>query len=185
MEELGRKSVEEFIAAEKTPLVIVLDNIRSLHNVGSVFRTADAFLLQGIYLCGMTGRPPHRDIRKTALGATETVAWEYFHSTQEAVQQLKKEQYSIWAVEQVVNSVCLSDFQKDAKKPLALIFGNEMHGVSQEVLDLVDGCIEIPQLGMKHSLNIAVSVGIVVWEVFNRIKPVSPADTAEKGKTDK
>ncbi len=184
MEELGRKSVAEFIAADKTPLVIVLDNIRSLHNVGAVFRTADAFLLQGIYLCGMTGRPPHRDIRKTALGATETVAWEYFHSTQEAVRKLKNEQYAVWAVEQVVDSVSLSDFQKEAERPLALVFGNEMHGVSQEALDLVDGCIEIPQIGMKHSLNIAVSVGIVVWEIFNRVKPAGSKPRRGPDKTE-
>lgn len=168
MDELNRKTLEEFKAAEKIPIIIVLDNIRSLHNVGSVFRTADAFLLQGIYLCGMTGCPPHRDIRKSALGATESVDWKYFNTTTEALQQLKKENYAIWAVEQVEESTALSDFKKEEDKPLALIFGNEMHGVSKEVLSMADGCIEIPQAGMKHSLNISVSVGIVVWEVFNK-----------------
>lgn len=171
MDELGRKSVEEFKKAEKTPVVIVLDNIRSLHNVGAVFRTADAFLLQGICLCGMTGCPPHRDIRKTALGATETVKWQYFQTTTEAIKQLKAEGFSVWAVEQVENSVSLSGFQQEeADKPLALIFGNEMNGVSDEALNLADGCVEIPQIGTKHSLNISVSVGIVVWEVFNKMQ---------------
>lgn len=168
MSELGRKTVEEFKNADKTPLVLILDNIRSLHNVGSVFRTADAFLLQGIYLCGMTGRPPHRDIRKTALGATETVDWHYFKKTEAAIQELREKGYAVWAVEQVKNSLSLSDFHPDFGKPLALVFGNEMHGVSDEALRLADGCIEIPQLGMKHSLNISVSAGIVIWEIFKK-----------------
>ena len=173
MAELGRKTVEEFKKAEKTPIVIVLDNIRSLHNVGSVFRTADAFLVQGLCLCGMTGRPPHRDIRKTALGATDTVAWQYFPSTVEAVRALKADGYAVWAVEQVENSVSLSDFKPDRQKPLALVFGNEMHGVGEEVLQEVAGAIEIPQLGMKHSLNISVSAGIVIWEVFDQMQATS------------
>lgn len=168
MEELHRKSVPEFHKAEKTPLLLVLDNVRSLHNVGSVFRTADAFLLQGIYLCGFTGRPPHRDIHKTALGATETVDWKYFKTTKEAVDKLKVENYHVWAVEQAEGGTLLTDFYPFKNKPLALIFGNEVSGVNDEVLPLVDGCIEIPQLGMKHSLNISVSVGIVVWDVFNK-----------------
>lgn len=170
MQELSRKSVDEFHQAEKTPLLLVLDNVRSLHNVGSVFRTADAFLLQEIYLCGFTGRPPHRDIHKTALGATETVKWHYFKTTKEAVDQLRAEGYGIWAVEQVTGGTLLTDFYPSGNKPLALIFGNEVSGVSDDVLPLVDGCIEIPQLGMKHSLNISVSVGIVVWDVFNKIQ---------------
>src|SRR5699024_3709478 len=150
------------------PIVLVLDNIRSLHNVGAVFRTADAFLLQGIYLCGMTGRPPHRDIRKTALGATETVQWYYCSKTADAIRQLREGKYAVWVVEQVENCVSLSEFEEQRKQPLALIFGNEMHGVSEEALQLAHGCIEIPQIGMKHSLNISVSVGIVVWEIFRR-----------------
>lgn len=172
MDELDRKSVEEFRKADKTPVVIVLDNIRSLHNVGSVFRTADAFLLKGIYLCGMTGRPPHRDIRKTALGATETVSWKYFINTTEAILALKKDGYAIWAVEQVEKSISLSEFKPDKEQPIALIFGNEMKGVTNEALSLADGCIEIPQAGMKHSLNISVSVGIVIWEIFSKMKTV-------------
>ncbi|HEX5555172.1 MAG TPA: RNA methyltransferase [Chitinophagaceae bacterium] len=165
MEELNRKSVGEFRQAEKTPLVLVLDSVRSLHNVGSVFRTADAFLLQCIYLCGFTGTPPHRDIHKTALGATDTVDWKYFPTVTEALNDLKKEGYAIWAVEQVKGGTPLQDFSTQAS-PLAMVFGNEVSGVSTEALALADGCIEIPQLGMKHSLNIAVSVGIVVWDLF-------------------
>jgi 23S rRNA (guanosine2251-2'-O)-methyltransferase len=140
-----------------------------MHNVGSVFRTADAFLLQGIYLCGYTPRPPHRDITKTALGATETVAWKYFNKTIEAVQELKDEGYEIWSVEQVEKSVPLNKFDASDKK-LAIVFGNEVSGVENEILQLSNGCIEIPQMGMKHSLNISVAAGIVLWElVRNRI----------------
>lgn len=168
MEELGRKSVTAFKDAAKTPVIIVLDNIRSLHNVGSVFRTSDAFLLQGIFLCGMTGKPPHRDIRKSALGATDSVHWQYFRTTNEALLQLKAKNYSIWAVEQVENSTPLSEYQHDKSQPLALVFGNEMNGVSDEALALADGCIEIPQFGTKHSLNISVSVGIVLWELLRQ-----------------
>ncbi|HLR38300.1 MAG TPA: RNA methyltransferase [Chitinophagaceae bacterium] len=168
MDELGRMTIEEFKHSEKTPIIIVLDNIRSLHNVGSVFRTSDAFLLQGIYLCGMTGKPPHRDIRKSALGATDSVNWQYFKTTEEALLQLKAENYSIWAVEQVENSTSLANFKPQKNQPLALIFGNEMNGVSDEALKQADGCIEIPQFGMKHSLNISVSVGIVLWELLRK-----------------
>lgn len=166
MEALKRKSVEEFHEAEKTPLLLVLDNVRSLHNVGSVFRTADAFLVEGIYLCGFTGTPPHRDIHKTALGATETVRWKYFSSVTEAIAHLKNRDYAVWAIEQTTESVLLQDFNLPDDKPLAVIFGNEVNGVSEDALALADGCIEIPQLGMKHSLNISVSAGIVVWDLF-------------------
>ncbi|PUZ25154.1 RNA methyltransferase [Chitinophaga parva] len=169
MEELGRKSVAEFRAADKTPLVLVLDNIRSMHNVGSVFRTADAFLLQGIALCGYTPVPPHRDIHKTALGATDTVTWEYFPTTLEAVQQLQAEGYKVLAVEQVAGSEMLDAFVP-GEQPLALVFGNEVSGVDATVMAVVDGAIEIPQLGMKHSLNISVSTGIVVWDIFSKWK---------------
>ncbi|WP_341840951.1 RNA methyltransferase [Chitinophaga caseinilytica] len=168
MDELGRKSVAEFKAADKTPLVVVLDNVRSMHNVGSVFRTADAFLLQGVALCGYTPVPPHRDIQKTALGATDTVEWQYFASTVEAVEALKAEGFAIIAIEQAASSVMLDGFQP-ADKPLALVFGNEVSGVDPAVMQLADGCIEIPQLGMKHSLNISVSTGIVIWDLFCKL----------------
>lgn len=171
MQELGRKTVEEFKAADKTPLVLVLDNVRSMHNVGSVFRTADAFLLQGIVLCGYTPVPPHRDIQKTALGATETVEWQYFPTTAEAVRKLKEQGYAVMAIEQAAQSVMLDAFQPGSQ-PLALVFGNEVSGVDAAVMALADGCIEIPQLGMKHSLNISVSTGIVVWDLFCKLKPV-------------
>jgi 23S rRNA (guanosine2251-2'-O)-methyltransferase len=163
MDELNRKSVHEFRESDKMPIVVVLDNIRSMHNVGSVFRTADAFLLQGMYLCGYTPQPPHRDIHKTALGATETVHWQYAATTVEAVQQLKEEGYKVFAIEQVEGSVHLHKFEVDA--PLAVVFGNEVSGVGEDVLKLCDGSIEIPQLGMKHSLNISVAAGIVLWEL--------------------
>lgn len=172
MDELGRKTVAEFKAADKTPLVLVLDNVRSMHNVGSVFRTADAFLLQGIVLCGYTPVPPHRDIQKTALGATETVEWQYFATTAEAVGALKQEGYTVMAIEQAVQSEQLDVFRPSGA-PLALVFGNEVTGVDSEVMKMVDGCIEIPQSGMKHSLNIAVSTGIVVWDLFCKLKTVN------------
>jgi 23S rRNA (guanosine2251-2'-O)-methyltransferase len=170
MEELDRKTVDQFKAADKTPLVLVLDNVRSMHNVGSVFRTADAFLLQGIVLCGYTPVPPHRDIQKTALGATETVEWQYFATTREAVESLREAGYTIMTIEQAQNSVMLDAFQPDPAKPLALVFGNEVSGVDAEIMKLADGCIEIPQSGMKHSLNISVSTGIVVWDIFVKLK---------------
>jgi tRNA G18 (ribose-2'-O)-methylase SpoU len=164
MDELGRMSVDEFRQAEKNPILVVLDNIRSMHNVGSVFRTADAFLAEGICLCGYTPQPPHRDIHKTALGATETVDWLYFPTTREAVVTLKERGYKIFAIEQVEGSVSLEKFTQLNEK-IALVFGNEVEGVDSEVLTLCDGCIEIPQLGMKHSLNISVAAGIVLWEM--------------------
>jgi tRNA G18 (ribose-2'-O)-methylase SpoU len=170
MDELNRKSVDEFKEAEKMPVVVVLDNIRSMHNVGSVFRTADAFLLRGIYLCGYTPQPPHRDIHKTALGATETVEWKYEPATVDAVKQLKQNGYRVFAVEQVQNSIPLNRFDMNQHQPVAVVFGNEVSGVEEEVLKLCDGSIEIPQLGMKHSLNISVAAGIVLWElVRNKI----------------
>lgn len=165
MEELERKSVDDFRAAEKVPLVVVLDNVRSMHNVGSVFRTSDGFLIEGIYLCGYTPQPPHRDINKTALGATETVAWSYFKSTMEAVHALREKGFRILSVEQAENSISLENLGWDGKSPLALVFGNEVEGVAQEVIDHCDGCLEIPQWGMKHSLNISVAAGIVLWEM--------------------
>ena len=166
--DLNRKTVEQFRKSEKFPLVVVLDNVRSMHNVGSVFRTADAFLISGIRLCGYTPRPPHRDIHKTALGATETVDWQYAESTAQAVQALKDEGYRIFAVEQVEKSIPLHEFSYKKSDKLAVIFGNEVTGIEQEALNLCDGSIEIPQYGMKHSLNISVAAGIVLWELVHK-----------------
>ncbi|ULQ57292.1 RNA methyltransferase [Flavihumibacter rivuli] len=165
MDELNRKSVDEFRKAEKIPVVVVLDNIRSMHNVGSVFRTADAFLIESIYLCGYTPQPPHRDINKTALGATETVAWEYFPSTLEAVVALRQKGYGVYAVEQATDSYLLNRIDTDLDEKIAVVFGNEVSGVDSEVLKHCDGCLEIPQLGMKHSLNVSVAAGIILWEL--------------------
>ncbi len=165
MDELGRKSVSEFKSSEKLPLVVVLDNVRSMHNVGSVFRTADAFLIEKIILCGFTPQPPHRDIHKTALGATETVAWHHDSIAANAVQQLKASGYRVVAIEQTTNSISLPAFNWDAKQLLAIVFGNEVDGVSNEVLAYCDASIEIPQLGMKHSLNISVAAGIVLYKL--------------------
>ena len=167
-EELNRKTVEEFKKAGKYPLMIVLDDVRSLNNIGSVFRTCDAFLVEGIFLCGITATPPHREISKTALGATEWVHWQYFESTLNAVQELRKQEYRIYAVEQTVHSSELHNFPVHDGQKYALVFGHEIRGVKQEVVDLCDGAIEIPQHGTKHSLNIAVSAGIVIWEFFRR-----------------
>jgi 23S rRNA (guanosine2251-2'-O)-methyltransferase len=163
MDELNRMSVNEFRQAPKTPIIVILDNIRSMHNVGSIFRTADAFLVEAIFLCGYTPQPPHRDINKTALGATETVDWIYFPSAIEAVQEVKARGYKAFAVEQTEGSISLENFE--AIEKIAVIFGNEVEGVSDDVLPLCDGYIEIPQLGMKHSLNVSVAAGIVLWEV--------------------
>jgi 23S rRNA (guanosine2251-2'-O)-methyltransferase len=163
--ELGRQTVEQFRKSRKAPIILVLDNVRSQSNIGSIFRTADAFLIEAIYLCGITASPPHREIQKTALGATETVAWSYFPQTMEAVLKLKDEGYQIIGVEQAEGSVALNNFSIDPNKKYALIFGHEINGVSQEVLNICDGCLEIPQFGTKHSFNIAISVGIVLWEV--------------------
>jgi len=163
--ELGRKSIDQFRESEKSQFVIVLDNVRSHNNVGSVFRTADAFLTRRIYLCGITATPPHRDIQKTALGATESVEWSYFKTTADAVKELKREGYRIIAVEQAEGSVELQDFVPEKDGKYALVFGHEVNGVSQEVVDMSDMCVEIPQFGTKHSFNIAVSAGIVLWEV--------------------
>src|SRR5687768_9661590 len=168
MEELNRKTVEDFRNSAKSPIVVVLDNVRSMHNVGSVFRTADAFLVSGIWLCGYTPRPPHRDIQKTALGATETVDWQYAPSTMEAVEWLKSQSYRVFAVEQVEKSIPLQDFSFAATEKLAVIFGNELTGVDAAVLQQCDGSIEIPQFGMKHSLNISVAAGIVLWELASK-----------------
>lgn len=171
MDELNRKSVNAFRESEKTPIVVVLDNIRSMHNVGSVFRTADAFLIRAVYLCGYTPQPPHRDIHKTALGATETVEWKYFASTVEAVRELRAAGYAVYAVEQTEGSVLLNEFV--GAGPVAVVFGNEVSGVGEEALALCDGGVEIPQWGMKHSLNISIAAGIVLWELV-RARAIAP-----------
>jgi len=168
MDDLNRKTAEEFKKASKLSLVLVLDNVRSMNNIGSVFRTADAFLLEGIYLCGVTAQPPHREIQKTALGATETVNWKHFETTIDAVNSLKAEGYKVYAVEQADQSIMLDKFTP-AEGKIALVFGNEVNGVDQAVIDICDACVEIPQFGTKHSLNISVSVGIVVWEVAKAV----------------
>jgi len=163
MPELDRLSAKDFKETDKIPLTILLDDVRSMHNVGSVFRSADSFLVEKIYLCGYTPAPPHRDIHKTALGATETVSWQWEKDILTCLQTLKKEQYKIYAIEQVHNSIMMNQFVPDKLQKTALIFGNEVNGVSQQAIDLCDACIEIPQLGSKHSLNISVSAGIVLW----------------------
>lgn len=167
MEELGRLSHDDMKAAEKHPVIVIMDDVRSMHNVGSAFRTCDAFAIEALYLCGYTPTPPHRDIHKTALGATETVKWQHFKTTIEAVQAAKDAGYAIYSVEQAHNSIQLNDFSWDKKK-MALVFGNEVAGVSDEVLKLSDGVIEIPQWGAKHSLNISVSMGVVLWELVRK-----------------
>ncbi|WP_253474293.1 RNA methyltransferase [Flavobacterium sp. HSC-61S13] len=171
--ELNRINPDEFKDATKSPLILVLDDIRSLHNIGSVFRTSDAFLIEKIYLCGITATPPNKEIHKTALGATETVAWEYATDVVEVLEKLKAEGVSLQAVEQVVHSVMLNDFKIIPEQKYALVFGNEVKGVSQKAIDYCDGVIEIPQLGTKHSLNISVSAGIVVWDLFQKINASS------------
>lgn len=167
--ELERKSINDFKQAKKTPIIIVLDDIRSLHNIGSVFRTSDAFLIERIYLCGITATPPNKEIHKTALGATETVSWEYNKNVIEIIEKLKQENILVYAIEQVENAVSLNDFQPIKNKKYALVFGNEVYGVSQDAIKVCDGSIEIPQLGTKHSLNISVSAGIVVWDLFQKL----------------
>ncbi len=164
MHELGRLTPEEFRQQPKTPIIIVYDNVRSALNVGSAFRTADSFRLEGIYLCGITAQPPHKEIFKTALGATETVTWQYFEQTTEALHRLRESGYTLLAIEQVQNRIWLHDFEVKPEAKYAIVFGNEVEGVSNEAIELCHHCIEIPQIGAKHSLNISVCTGIVVWE---------------------
>jgi 23S rRNA (guanosine2251-2'-O)-methyltransferase len=171
MEELGRKSVDEFRQSEKIPVVIVLENIRSAYNVGSVFRTSDAFLVEAIYICGYSARPPHKEIKKTALGAEDTVEWKHFSSAAEAIAALRSRSYKVFAVEQAEKSLPLHAFRPQAAEKTAVVFGNEVTGVEQATIHLCDGCVEIPQLGMKHSLNIATAVGIVLWELVRMRLP--------------
>lgn len=169
LEELGRVDIEGFKQQEKLPVTVVLDNIRSMHNVGSVFRTSDGFAVEKIFLCGITAQPPHREIEKTALGATQSINWTYFSKVKEALQQLCEEGYQIIAVEQAENSISLNQFQPENDKKYALIFGNEVNGVSEEAMEMIDACIEIPQFGTKHSFNIVVSAGIVLWDFFAKL----------------
>ncbi|GGK12295.1 RNA methyltransferase [Yeosuana aromativorans] len=168
--ELDRLSVDDFKSVAKTPLIIVLDNIRSLNNIGSVFRTSDAFLVEKIYLCGITATPPHKDIHKTALGSTETVAWEYAENTLDLVEKLKSNGVKICSIEQAENATMLNDFIPEQQTTYALVFGNEVKGVAQKVVSASDMVIEIPQFGTKHSLNISVSAGVVIWDVFSKLK---------------
>lgn len=170
--ELGRLNIEDFKTSKKIPLIVVLDNIRSLNNIGSVFRTSDAFRVQEIILCGITATPPNRDIHKTALGAEDSVEWRHFESTKDVVLELKTNNIQIVAIEQAKESISLNEFQIKSDKPIAVIFGNEVEGVSDDVMDIVDECIEIPQYGTKHSLNISVSAGIVIWDLFQKMKNI-------------
>ena len=167
--ELKRKNIQEFKNAEKTRLIIILDNVRSLNNIGSVFRTCDAFLIEKIYLCGITATPPHKDIHKTALGSTESVDWEYFKNISELLIELKKDNVHIWSVEQADKSKKLTNFNIDKDLKHALIFGNEVKGVSEEAINLSNEVIEIPQFGTKHSLNISVCSGILIWEFYKKL----------------
>lgn len=168
--ELGRLTVDEFKKTDKIPLIVVLDNIRSLNNIGSVFRTSDAFLIEKIYLCGFTAQPPHKEIHKTALGSTETVDWEYVEDTLTLVEKLKEEKVKVASIEQAENSTMLQDFMVKPNEKYAIVMGNEVKGVQQEVVSASDYCVEIPQFGTKHSLNISVSTGVVLWDLFKKFK---------------
>lgn len=168
-EELPRLDVDGFKKAEKTPVIIVLDNIRSLNNIGSVFRTSDAFLIEKIYLCGITATPPHKDIRKTALGATESITWEYQESTLELIKKYNSKGYETIAIEQAEEALMLNELEVDSLKQYVLIFGNEVKGVDQAVVDICTNVIEIPQFGTKHSLNISVSAGVVIWDIWQKL----------------
>ena len=167
--ELGRITVEEFKQTQKTPIIVVLDNIRSLNNIGSVFRTSDAFLIEKIYLCGITATPPNKEIHKTALGATDSVDWEYVTDTFTLIEKLKDSKIKILAIEQAENSTKLNDFSPEKNQKYAIVMGNEVKGVQQEVVSNADLCLEIPQLGTKHSLNISVSCGVVLWDLFQKL----------------
>ncbi len=169
-EELGRVGIEDFKKQDKLPIAVILDNVRSMHNIGSVFRTSDGFAIEKIYLCGITAQPPHREIEKTALGATQSIEWIYSPDITGLLRELKEASYTIIAIEQANNSVMLNDFQPRTSEKYALIFGNEVNGVSEEAMQLIDNCIEIPQFGTKHSFNIVVSAGIVLWDFFAKLK---------------
>ena len=169
LDELNRATVAEFKTQQKLPVVVVLDNVRSMHNIGSIFRTSDGFAVEAVCLCGISAQPPHREIEKTALGATQSVDWTYYTDVTEAVNQLKADGYRIIAIEQAHNSIMLNDFSPANNEKYALVFGNEVNGVSDEVMAMADGCIEIPQFGTKHSFNIVVSAGIVLWDFFAKL----------------
>ena len=166
--EMGRMSVAEYRASDKQPIVVVLDHVRSLYNVGSVFRSSDAFRIEGVVLCGITARPPHPEIHKTALGAEESVSWKYFERTEDAVAWLKEQGYTVLAIEQCEGSTMLQDFERKAGRRYAVVLGNEVKGVQQQVVDMCDGCLEIPQYGTKHSLNVSVTAGIVLWHLSGK-----------------
>ncbi|MFV0365785.1 MAG: RNA methyltransferase [Mangrovibacterium sp.] len=168
--ELGRVDAQQYEQIEKIPIVVVLDNVRSCNNIGSFFRTSDAMLIQSIHLCGYTATPPNKDIHKTALGAEDTVNWQHVETTEESVAQLKADGFTVFAIEQVQNSIMLPDFDATAYQKIALVFGNEVKGVQQTVIDMCDGAIEIPQFGTKHSFNVSVSAGIVLWDIFKQMK---------------
>lgn len=169
--ELNRVSVDKFKTIEKIPLIIVLDNVRSLNNIGSVFRTSDAFLIEAIYLCGITATPPNAEIHKTALGAEDSVRWQYFEDTTQAVSKLKDDDFTVFAIEQVENSISLENLSLDKDKKYAVVLGNEVKGVQQSVVDMCDGSVEIPQYGTKHSLNVSVTAGIIIWDFFKQLYP--------------
>jgi 23S rRNA (guanosine2251-2'-O)-methyltransferase len=169
LDELNRSTVTEFKTAKRLPIVVVLDNVRSMHNIGSIFRTADGFAVEGVCLCGITAQPPHREIEKTALGATQSINWKYYAEPMQAIKQLRNDGYTIVAVEQAESSTMLNEFKTENNKKYALIFGNEVNGVSDEVMKNIDACIEIPQFGTKHSFNIVVSAGIVLWDLFSKM----------------
>ncbi len=177
MVELGRKSVEEFRQSDKIPIIVVLENIRSAYNVGSVFRTSDAFLIEAIYIIGYSAKPPHKEIKKTALGAEETVSWKYFKTSAEALEELRAKGFNIYAAEQAESSYKLNAIGFDPDEKIAVVFGNEVTGVEQSTIVLCDGCLEIPQLGMKHSLNIATAVGVVLWELVREKIPQKQGKT--------
>jgi tRNA G18 (ribose-2'-O)-methylase SpoU len=167
--ELNRLSINEYNTISKTPLVVVLDNIRSCNNIGSVFRTSDALLVEKIYLCGITATPPNKEIHKTALDAEKSMAWEYFEKTEDAVARLQNNEYKVYAIEQVENSILLPDFFPETGEKVAVVFGNEVKGVQQKVVNICNGSIEIPQFGTKHSFNVSVSAGIVLWDLFQKL----------------
>lgn len=167
--ELNRLTIEEYKNAKKIPLIVVLDNVRSCNNIGSVFRTSDALLIEKIHLCGITATPPNKEIHKTALDAEKSVPWKYFEKTEDAIQELKKEGYKVFAIEQIENSISLPDFKPEPNKKMAVVFGNEVKGVLQNAVNICDGSIEIPQYGTKHSFNISVSAGIILWDIFQKL----------------
>ena len=169
-EELGRIGIDDFKKQEKLPLVVILDNVRSMHNIGSIFRTSDGFAIEKIYLCGITAQPPHREIEKTALGATQSIEWAYSADVCDSINELKSDGYTIIAIEQAENSTMLNNYDPDNSMKYALIFGNEVNGVSDQAMNLIDNCLEIPQFGTKHSFNIVVSAGIVLWDFFAKLK---------------